>query len=69
MGLLDQLDAIGHKYPFLMMGGYFAWCAAVQALPTPTEQSSTGYRWLFNFAHTFAANFGLVGKVKELPKS
>ena len=64
MGFIDQIDEIGHKYPFVMMGAYLAWCAAVQALPTPTERSGMAYRWLFNFAHTFAANFGLIGKVK-----
>jgi hypothetical protein len=64
-GLLDQIDAVGHKYPFVMLGAYYVWCSAVQAMPTPTESSGAGYRWLFGFAHTLAANFGLVGKVKS----
>jgi hypothetical protein len=65
MGLIDQIDAIGHKYPFVILGAYATYCAMVQALPTPTKWSGVGYRFLFNFAHAIAVNFGLVGKVKR----
>lgn len=64
MDFIETIDQIGHKYPFVMLGAVVAYNSAVQALPTPTDQSWTAYRWLFNFAHLLAANFGLVGKVR-----
>ena len=64
MDIIDRLNELGHKYPFLMMGLYYLWNSAVQALPTPNENGSVVYKWFFGFAHGVAANFGLIGKTK-----
>lgn len=42
-------------------GVYHATGAAVDSLETPTEKSSSFYRWFYKFANRFVANYSRSG--------
>ena len=44
----------------IVLALYWIFSAAVSAMPTPGEKSSTFYNWSFAFLHTLAGSIGRV---------
>ena len=54
---MKSLIALYIAHPALIsLGFYYVCSAAIGSMPMPDAQSGKGYRWLFGFLNTLAAN-------------
>lgn len=56
MSMFDQAAAIVPSHPYLVIGAYYIYSAAVSALPMPSETDGKFYQWLFAFLHALAGS-------------
>ena len=45
-----------HAHPFVLVGSWWVFSAAVGAMPAPSAGSSAFYEWAYKFLNTIAAN-------------
>ena len=60
-------DLLANRTFWEVLVGYWLFSAAVGAMPTPTQNSSPFYIWIFRFGHGLSGNLSRAAVALKIP--